>query len=144
MIYSAPEMDHMLEPIKVKVLDANQDRITDPVTVTATTISSRSWKEPNNSSDAYSGTLCQHTKWSSRFGRCRFRFDNCVEMTCDTTDSVYPLGKVEVNTVNGMATFERLLHTKYSGTRKRRIRFTAIVDGVTITAVTNPFDVTSM
>ena len=142
MDYNAPEMDHMLEPIKVQVLDDNGDLILDPVMVTATTILTTNWNQTDNSGDTYTGTLCQHTKWSSRFGTCRFRFDDCIEMTCNTTDPTYPLGKVEVESVDGVATFERLLHTVYSGSDERRIRFYADVNGTSISTVTNAFDVT--
>ena len=143
MYYNAPEMDHMLEPIKVRVLDDNGDLIMDPVVVTATTILTTNWNQPDNSGDTYNGTLCQHTKWSSRYGHCRFRFDDCIEMTCNTTDSAYPLGKVEVESVDGVATFERLLHTVYSGSDDRRIRFYADINGTTVNTVTNAFEVTS-
>ena len=142
MFYNAPEMDHMLEPIKVLVLDDNGNLIMEPVMVTATTILTTNWNQPDNSGDTYNGTLCQHTKWSSRFGRCRFRFDDCIEMTCNTTDPAYPLGKVEVESVDGVATFERLLHTIYSGADQRRIRFYADINGTAINTVTNAFDVT--
>ena len=143
MYYNAPEMDHMIEPIKVRVLDGNGDLIMDPVVVTATTILTSNWNQLDNSGDIYNGTLCQHTKWSSRFGRCRFRFDDCIEMTCNTTDPEYPLGKVEVESVDGVATFERLLHTVYSGSDDRRIRFYADINGTTVNTVTNAFEVTS-
>ena len=61
MDYNAPEMDHMLEPIKVQVLDDNGDLILDPVMVTATTILTTNWNQTDNSGDTYTGTLCQHT-----------------------------------------------------------------------------------
>ena len=142
MYYNSPEMDHMLEPIKVRVVDDIGNLITEPVTVVATTILSTNWDQPDNSGDSYAGTLCQHTKWSSRFGTCRFRFDDCIEMTCNTTDPNYPLGKVEVETVDGVASFERLLHTVYSGTDQRRIRFFADINGTMINVTTEAFDVT--
>ena len=142
MYYNSPEMDHMLEPIMVKVLDDNGNLITEPVIVIATTILSTNWDQPDNTGDMYTGMLCQHNKWSSRYGTCRFRFDDCIEMICNTSDPNYPLGKVEVESVDGVASFERLLHTKYSGDNQRRIRFTAAVNGVTVNVVTHPFDVT--
>ena len=142
MYYNSPEMDHMLEPIKVRVVDDNGDLVTQPVTVIATTILSTNWDQPDNSGDSYTGTLCQHTKWSSRFGTCRFRFDDCIEMTCNTTDPTYPLGKVEVETVDGVASFERLLHTVYSDTDQRRIRFFADINGTMVNVTTEAFDVT--
>jgi hypothetical protein len=43
-------------------------------------------------------------------------------MICNTTDPNYLLGKVEVESVDGVATFEHLVHTKYSGDNKQRIR----------------------
>ena len=143
MYYNAPEMDHMLEPIKVTVMDSETlNRITEPITVIATTILSTNWDQPDNSGDTYAGTLCQHTKWSSRNGRCRFRFDDCIEMTCNTTDPNYPLGKVEVETVDGVASFERLLHTVHSGTDQRRIRFFADINGTVVNVTTEAFEVT--
>ena len=141
MYYNSPEMDHMLEPIKVRVVDDNGNLITEPITVIATTILSTNWNATLHA-DPYTGMLCQHNKWSSRYGTCRFRFDDCIEMICNTSDPIFPLGKVEVNSVDGVASFERLVHTKYSGAHQRRIRFSAMVNGVTVNAVTNPFDVT--
>ena len=143
MYYNSPEMDHMLEPIKVRVVDDNGDLVTQPVTVIATTILSTNWNHTGHEHpDPYTGTLCQHNRWSSRYGTCRYRFDDCMEMICNTTDPSYPLGKVEVKAVDGVASFERLLHTKYSGADQRRIQFSATINGVTVNAVTNPFDVT--
>ena len=141
MYYNSPEMDHMLEPIKVQVVDDSGNLIMEPITVIATTILSTNWNS-TGAADSYTGMLCQHNKWSSRYGTCRFRFDDCIEMICNTTDPNYPLGKVEVESVDGVATFERLVHTKYSGDNQRRIQFSATVNGVTVNTVTNPFDVT--
>jgi hypothetical protein len=143
MYYNSPAMDHMLQPIKVRVVDDFGDRITEPsITITATTILGTNWDQPDNFGDTYTGTLCQHTKWSSRFGTCRYRFDDCIEMTCNTTDPNYPLGKVVAETVEGVATFERLLHTVYSGTDKRRIRFFGELNGTMLNVTTDAFDVT--
>ena len=63
-------------------------------------------------------------------------------MTCNTTDPSYPLGKVEVETVDGVASFERLLHTVYSGLDQRRIRFFADINGTMVNVTTEAFDVT--
>ena len=64
MYYNAPEMDHMLEPIKMD--SDNGYLIAEPIAIIATTILSTNWDQPDNSGDTYNGTLCQHTKWSSR------------------------------------------------------------------------------
>ena len=45
MIYNAPKMDHMLKPIKVKILNSNKEPVMDPVMVTVTTVPSRGWKK---------------------------------------------------------------------------------------------------
>ena len=63
-------------------------------------------------------------------------------MTCNTTDPNYPLGKVEVETVDGVASFERLLHTVHSGTDQRRIRFFADINGTVANVTTEAFEVT--
>ena len=134
-------MDHMLEPIKVQVTDS-ENLITEPIAAIATTILSTNWNQSDNLGDAYAGTLCQHTKWSSRHGRCQFRFDNCIKMTCNTTDTNYPLGKVEVETVDGVASFEWLLHTVHSGTDQKRIRFFADINGTVVNVTMEAFEVT--
>ena len=142
LIYSAPAMDHILEPIKVRVLDVNGDLVNEPVTVIVTTILTTNWNQVGNPGDSYDGNLCQHNKWSHRFGRCRFEDDSCVELSCNTTDADYPLGKVEAVSEEGIAQFPRLLHTKQSTTTgQRRLRFYAEVNGTNATVVTNPFDV---
>ena len=140
MYYNSPEMDHMLEPVKVRILDDGGNLVMEQITVIATTILCTNWN--NTGADPYTGMLCQHNKWSSRYGTCRFRFDDCIEMICNNTDPNYPLGKVEVQSVDGVATFERLVHTKYSGVNQRRIKFSATVEGVAVNVVTNAFDVT--
>lgn len=139
MTYNAPEHDHMLEPVNVRVL-SNGVNLMEPVTVIATTILASNLNVPNTG-DNYNGTLCQHNKWTHRFGTCRFLDNNCMELNCNTTDPLYPLGKVEVTSVNGVASFERLLHTMYTGGNNRRLRFYAEFNGTTATVDSNIFGV---
>ena len=140
MIYNAPEMDHMLESVIVKVKYANGTLYTDPVDVTATTILSTNFNQTNDG-DTYNGTLCQHNKWSHRYNLCRYLDDDCIELSCDTSDLLFPLGKVVVTSEDGTASFERLLHTKYSGTDQRRLRFSATIDGDDVFVDSEEFDV---
>lgn len=147
MIYNSPEMDHMLEPVLVKVIYANGSLYMDPVEVTATTINSTNYNQANTE-DSYTGVLCQHNKWSFYFGKCRFTESilgytdrSCVELFCNTTDPLYPHGKVVIESENGIAKFYRLLHTKYTGSDRRRLRFSAMVDGNPLTVDSEEFDV---
>lgn len=141
LVYSAPAMDHMLQEVKVLVRDSNGSLVTYPVTVTATTTLASNWNDTSNPGDTYNGTLCLHNRWFSRLLVCRFPYDNCVEMSCDTTDANYPLGKVTAQTSGGVASFPRLLHTEPSLTGQRRLRFFATVEGVNVTVVTEPIEV---
>ena len=136
LIYSAPAMDHMLEPVKVRVLDDNDNWITEPVTVVATTVLSSGLP-----GDLYDGILCTHNKWTHRAGRCRYMEDNCEELSCNSTDPSYPFGKVEVISENGVATFPRLLHTRPSTNGQRRLEFSAEINGTTVNVTTHPFNV---
>ena len=140
MIYNAPENDHMLEPVKVRVLSDGVNLLMDPVVVMATTILASNLNVPNTG-DTYTGALCQHNKWTHRYGTCRFMDDGCVELNCNTTDPAYPMGKVEVTSENGVAVFERLLHTVYTGTDDRRLRFFVEVNGTNATVDSNAFEV---
>lgn len=141
LVYSAPAMDHMLQEVNVLVRDSNGSLVTYPVTVTATTILASNSNDTSNSGDTYNGTLCQHHRWLSRLLVCRFPYDNCTEMTCNTTDAAFPLGMVTAETTDGVASFPRLLHTEPSLTGQRRLRFFATVEGVNLTVVTEPFEV---
>lgn len=141
MTYNAPEMDYMLEPVKVLVKDSNGDLVMQSTTVTVTTILATNLNTPGNPGDNYTGILCQHNKWTHRFGTCRYMDDACIELNCNTTDPSYPLGKIEVETVNGIASFERLLHTMYTGTDLRRLRFYAEVNGTSATLDSHAFGV---
>ena len=141
MTYNAPEMDYMLEPVKVLLKDSSSNLVTEPTIVTLTTILATNLNVPGNPGDTYGGALCQHNKWTHRFGTCRYMDDGCIELNCNTTDPNYPLGKIEVETVNGIATFDRLLHTKYTGADQRRLRFFAEVNGTSATLDSNAFDV---
>ena len=136
LIYSAPAMDHMLEPVKVRVLDDNDNLITDPVTVVATTVLASGFP-----GDLYDGILCTHNKWTHRVGRCRYMDDDCEELSCNSTDPSYPFGKVEVISENGVATFPRLLHTRPSTNGQRRLEFSAEINGTVVNITTHPFDV---
>jgi len=140
-VYSSPANDHMLEPVKVRVLDGG-NLVTDSVTVIATTIDEANFNVPNTG-DTYSGIICTHRAYFSRFNWCRYLVDGeCEsELICNTTDSMYPLGKVEVESVNGVAEFPRLLHTEPSVGSNRRLRFTASHGGNTATVDSNPFAV---
>lgn len=122
MIYTAPAMDYMLEPVKVRVKN-NGNLLMQPVTVIATTILATTSQDSKNVGDLYSGYLCQHNRRTHRSDTCRYTDDSCIEHKCVTTDPYYPLGKVEVQTVNGIATFDRLLHTVQSSLVQRRLRF---------------------
>lgn len=135
LIYSAPAMDHMLEPVKVLILDDNDNLITEPVTVVATTVLA------SGLPDTYDGVLCTHNKWTHRFGLCRYLNDGCVELSCNSSDPSYPLGKVDVVSENGVATFPRLLHTKPSTNGQRELLFTALINGTEINVTSNPFNV---
>ena len=142
MVYNAPAMDHMLQEVRVLVRDSGGSLVTYPVTVTATTILSTNWNVVGNPGDMYNGTLCQHGRWFGRLLVCRYPYDDCIEMVCNTTDVVnYPLGQVTAETSNGVAAFPRFLHTVPSVANQRRLRFFATVEGVDLTAVTEPFDV---
>lgn len=141
LVYNAPAMDHMLEVVKVRVLDDSSNLVTEPVTVIATTILASNWNQQDNPGDTYNGTLCMHNEWTSRYGTCRYNLNNCEELYCNTTDTDYPLGKIEVISEEGVATFPRLLHTEPSVNGQRRLRFYAEVNGTNATVVTNPFDV---
>ena len=136
LIYSAPAMDHMLEPVKVRVLDDNDNWITEPLTVIATTVLASGLP-----GDLYDGILCTHNKWTHRYGRCRYMNDNCEELSCNSTDPSYPFGKVEVISENGVATFPRLLHTRTSTNGQRRLEFSAEINGTTVNITTHPFNV---
>lgn len=128
-------MDHMLEPVKVLILDGNDNLITEPVPVVATTVLA------SGLPDTYDGVLCTHNKWTHRFGLCRYLNDGCVELSCNSSDPSYPLGKVEVVSENGVATFPRLLHTKPSTNGQRELLFTALINGTEINVTSNPLNV---
>ena len=136
LIYSAPAMDHMLEPVKVRVLDDNDNWITEPVKVIATTVLASGLP-----GDVYDGIICTHNKWTHRAGRCRYMDNNCEELSCNSTDPSYPFGKVEVISENGVATFPRLLHTRPSTNGQRRLEFSAEINGTTVNITTHPFNV---
>ena len=142
LIYNAPAMDHMLEPVKVRVLNSSGHLVTDSVTVVATTVLASSAGLTGNPGDTYNGTLCQHNLWTHRFLTCRFLDDNCTELSCNTTDPDYPLGKVEVVSENGIAEFPRLLHTEPSTNGQRILRFYAEYEGEDDTVETNALNVT--
>ncbi len=139
MIYNAPENDHMLEAVRVNIL-LDGVHLIDPVTVTVTTILATNFNS-SNTVDSYTGTLCQHNKWTSTFETCRFMNNDCVELNCNTSDPYYPLGKVEAMSENGIATFDRLSHTKYTGFANRRLRFFAQYNGSSTMLDSNPFGV---
>lgn len=140
MIYNAPENDHMLQPVRINVLSDGVNLLRESVIVTATTILATN-VNMSNATDSYSGTLCQHSKWTSTFEACRFMNNDCIELTCNTSDPSYPLGKVEIMSENGIAVFERLLHTKYTGSADRRLRFFVEYNGTNATVDSNPFGV---
>ena len=134
MIYSSPAMDHNLLPVLVLVQDDSGNPITDPVTVFATTIDTNNVGVPNTG-DTYDGQLCTHREYFSRFGWCRYLTDStdrrtgvgeCAdELICDNTDPLYPHGKVNATSVNGVAEFPRLVHTTPALSAHRRLRFYA-------------------
>ena len=141
MTYNAPALDYMLEPVKVNILDGGVP-ILEPVLVTATTILSTNENDSGNPGDPYPGTLCQHNKWSHRYAVCRYMFDDCIEMVCNTSDASFPLGKVEVLSENGVAEFHRLLHTlPTEAMGDRRLRFFASVNGTDVVVTSNAFSV---
>lgn len=141
LIYSAPAMDHMLEPIKVQVLDGSGNLLNESVTVVATTVLASNANSSGNPGDTYNGTLCQHNLWTHRYATCRYTGDNCVELSCNSSDLNYPLGKVEVVAEDGVAEFPRLLHTEPSTNGQRILRFFAEHDGNSAEVETNAFDV---
>ncbi len=141
MIYNAPENDHMLQPVKVNVFsDAGTNYLMEPVMVIATTILAANFNI-SNTADSYTGTLCQHNKWTNTFEACRYSNNECVELSCNTSDPAYPLGKVEIMSENGIAVFDRLLHTRYTGSDNRRLRFFVQYNGTNATVDSNPFRV---
>ena len=143
LIYSSPEMDHMLEPIKVWVLHtSNNSIVVEPVLVVATTILGSNGDDDGNPGDWYDGELCQHAFWFNRFWYPRYFMDGGVEMHCNKTDPLYPNGKVERWSKDGVAEFPRLLHTKYFN-ETRRIRFFVTYSGVTSNITTNPIRIDS-
>ena len=151
MIYSSPANDHMLEPVKVNVLDDSGNPVMASVTVIATTIDQANLNVPNTG-DTYDGELCIHRAYFSRFNWCRYLTDpdarrtgvgTCAdELICDTTDANYPLGKVQIASVDGVAEFPRLLHTKQAfGADGRRLRFSADYGGQSASVDSNAFEI---
>lgn len=150
MPYSSPAGDHNLLPILVHVQDLSGNAITDAVTVFATTIDTNNVGAANTG-DTYDGELCIHRAYFSRFGWCRYIYDadarrtgigTCApELICDTTDVNYPKGKVNVTSVDGVATFPRLVHTTPALTAHRRVRFYAEYGPSSATVDSNEFEV---
>ena len=150
MIYSSPANDHMLQPVKVHVLDGAGDPLMDSVTVFATTIDTMNFGM-SNAGDSYSGQLCIHRAYFSRFGWCRYLTDptdrrtgvgDCAdELICDTTDADYPKGKVNATSVDGVAEFSRLVHTEPATSSDRRLRFYAEHGGQSATVDSNEFEI---
>lgn len=150
MTYSSPAMDHMLLPVKVNVLDDSGDPVTASVTVIVTTIDQANLNVPNTG-DSYNGQLCMHRAYFSRFGWCRYLTDpddrrtgvgTCAgELICDTSDTDYPLGKVQVTSMDGVAEFPRLVHTTPAVSSNRRLRFSAEYGGESATVDSNSFEV---
>lgn len=149
MMYSSPANDHMLLPVKVNVLDDDGDPIMDSVTVIATTIDEANLNAANTG-DTYDGELCMHRAYFSRFNWCRYLTDpndrrfgvgTCAdELICNTTDTDYPNGKVEVISVDGVAEFHRLVHTTPASS-ERRLRFYAEYGAESDTVDSNAFEV---
>ena len=136
-VYSAPELDHMLQPIIVMVKHSkNNSLVMENVQVIATTIKDGNENENGNPGDWYDGELCMHSFWFNRFWHNRYYMDGGVEMHCNNTDPGYPLGKVPVLSENGLAEFPRLVHTRYFN-ETRRIRFFATHNGYTANITTN-------
>ena len=116
--------------------------VVEPVLVVATTILGSNGDDDGNPGDWYDGELCQHAFWFNRFWYPRYFMDGGVEMHCNKTDPLYPNGKVERWSKDGVAEFPRLLHTKYFN-ETRRIRFFVTYNGVTSNITTNPIRIDS-
>lgn len=149
MIYSSPANDHMLLPVKVKVLDDNGDPVTDSVTVVATTIDESNFNAPNTG-DTYDGELCMHREYFSRFAWCRYLTNpndrwygvgTCADELICSNDTNYPNGKVDVISVDGVAEFHRLVHTSPALSSNRRLRFYAEYGAESDTVDSNAFEV---